>query len=160
MSDRNRAPTDYSIEVTTNGNFPGAPPVFELESEPEEGIDTKVCLYHLVFSLRSPVCSSLWVRHKAQQFSPRARQSLPGGTVTWMYRQRTTPPANWRWSRRIGQLASAHNPPLPAHTLFISQREWKPGTVGTDKPRLLMAGPWFSSATLSLRAVAATPPSV
>ncbi len=41
-SDRNRAPTDYSIEITTNGNFPGAPPVFELESEPEEGIDTKV----------------------------------------------------------------------------------------------------------------------
>lgn len=42
MSDRNRKPTSYSIEVNTNGNFPGAPPVFELESEPEEGIDTKV----------------------------------------------------------------------------------------------------------------------
>lgn len=31
----------YSIEVTTNGNFPGAPPVWELDEEPAEGIDTK-----------------------------------------------------------------------------------------------------------------------
>eukprot|EP00904_Undaria_pinnatifida_P002439 jgi/Undpi1/12196/HiC_scaffold_5.g01872.m1 len=40
-SDINRAPTLYSIEVSTNGNFPGAPPVWELDEEPAEGIDTK-----------------------------------------------------------------------------------------------------------------------
>eukprot|EP00752_Nemacystus_decipiens_P002681 g2507.t1 len=49
-SDRNRAPTDYSIEINTNGNFPGAPPVFELESEPEEGIDTKASVIEALAS--------------------------------------------------------------------------------------------------------------
>ncbi|CAM9565853.1 unnamed protein product [Ectocarpus sp. 4 AP-2014] len=50
LSDRNRKPTDYSIEVNTNGNFPGAPPVFELESEPEEGIDTKASVIEALAS--------------------------------------------------------------------------------------------------------------
>eukprot|EP00903_Cladosiphon_okamuranus_P016387 g15112.t1 len=50
LSDRNRAPTSYSIEVNTNGNFPGAPPVFELESEPEEGIDTKASVIEALAS--------------------------------------------------------------------------------------------------------------
>ncbi|CAN0107292.1 unnamed protein product, partial [Hapterophycus canaliculatus] len=49
-SDRNRKPTDYSIEVNTNGNFPGAPPVFELVSEPEEGIDTKASVIEALAS--------------------------------------------------------------------------------------------------------------
>lgn len=40
-SDRNHKPAVYSIEVMTNGNFPGAPPVYELLEEPAEGIDTK-----------------------------------------------------------------------------------------------------------------------
>lgn len=51
-SDRNHKLPEYSIEVMTNGNFPGAPPIWELAEEPAEGIDTKASVIEALATAR------------------------------------------------------------------------------------------------------------
>lgn len=41
LSDRVRKPVEHPIEVVTNGNFPGAPPVWEVVEEGNVPPDTK-----------------------------------------------------------------------------------------------------------------------
>lgn len=49
-SDRNRKPVEHPIEVVTNGNFPGAPPVYEVLEVGTIAPDTKASVIEALAS--------------------------------------------------------------------------------------------------------------